>query len=106
MACFPIRIALLAIMIGFGPASVAFAQGAPPPPSFPPASDPAAVPDRNGNIWGGFSHEPNPGAVLRKEQDEGIAPSHQQTESLDRLLEEQEQELIRKAQHPMSLPPA
>ena len=104
MARFPIRVALLAIMVGFGPASVAFAQNA--AADTPSASDPAAIPDRNGNVWGGFAHEPNPGAVLRKEQDEGIAPSHQQTESLDRQLEEQEQELIRKAQQPATLPPA
>ncbi|HEY2134063.1 MAG TPA: hypothetical protein VGH36_14000 [Acetobacteraceae bacterium] len=105
MARFPIRVALLAIMVGFGQASVAFAQSA-PTPGTPSASDPAAVPDRNGNIWGGFAHEPNPSAVLRKEQDEGIAPSHHQTESIDRQLEEEEQQLIRKAQQPATLPPA
>jgi hypothetical protein len=38
----------------------------------------AAPPARDGNVWDGIAHEPNPGLVHDKERAAGVLPSQQQ----------------------------
>ncbi|HEX3348879.1 MAG TPA: hypothetical protein VHS58_12340 [Acetobacteraceae bacterium] len=42
---------------------------------------------RNGNVYDGTAHEPNPGVVHRAEKSAGIAPSQQTVQSDDQELQ-------------------
>jgi hypothetical protein len=53
------------------------------------------VPCRNGNIWGGFAHEPQPAVVEREEQKAGVALSPDASRRLDREVELRAQALLR-----------
>ena len=78
------RIALLA----------AFALGV--VPSFAVAQD--RVPTREGNIWGGFDHEPVPSQVQREEEAAGIRQSPGQQDKTTNDVERLYRELMRNQQ--------
>ena len=71
------RIALLAAALLAATSGVGFPQ--------------TTVPAREGNIWGGRDHEPQPGQVAHDEQAAGIAPSpkqeHATTQEVERLYQ-------------------
>jgi hypothetical protein len=53
--------------------------------------------DRNGNVWNGGNHEPNPAAVQNKEKVAGIAPSPTEQQRQNALVEGQARNLIDKS---------
>jgi hypothetical protein len=53
--------------------------------------------DRNGNVWNGKDHEPNPAAVQSKEKAAGIAPSPTEQQRQNALIEGQARNLINKS---------
>jgi hypothetical protein len=55
-----------------------------------------AVPLREGNIWGGVAHDPNPGVVDPEERAAGIAPSTQQSDAINAKLNHLYDKLLKK----------
>jgi hypothetical protein len=55
-----------------------------------------AVPLREGNIWGGVAHDPNPGVVDPEERAAGVAPSAQQSDAINSKLNHLYEKLLKK----------
>jgi hypothetical protein len=68
--------------------------GAAPPVSAQTQSN--AVPLREGNIWGGVAHDPNPGVVDPEERAAGVAPSAQQSEAINAKLNHLYEKLLKR----------
>jgi hypothetical protein len=52
------------------------------------------TPSREGNIWGGAVHDPNPKIVGPEERAAGVAPSPHQQEKIDKKEDRLYQELM------------
>jgi hypothetical protein len=54
----------------------------------------AEPPAREGNIWGGIDHEPNPAAVHQDEKAAGLLPSPQEQQRLNDEVERTARKLL------------
>jgi hypothetical protein len=70
------------------PAGAAVAREAPAP---------YETPARIGNIWGGFDHQPTESQVQSAERASGVAPSAQEQNREERIVQQLNQELLRSA---------
>ena len=70
------------------PAGAAVAREAPAP---------YETPARIGNIWGGFDHQPTKSQVQIAERARGVAPSAQEQNREERIVQQLNQELLRSA---------
>ncbi len=58
----------------------------------------AQAPARNGNVWNGRSHEPDPGLVQQNEQSAGVALSPGQRQQENAVVEQEAKKLLQRAQ--------
>jgi hypothetical protein len=67
--------------------------------AMPTRADPVV---RNGDIWDGRDHDPNPATVHQEERAAGILPSRQREEQLDEEVERTARELLDHPPDPMA----
>ncbi len=59
------------------------------------------VPTRNGNVYNGTAHEPNPSATTQQEQSTGVALSPQQQQQQTGTLEQLDKQIQQRAGMPL-----
>jgi hypothetical protein len=61
------------------------------------ATGPALAQSRNGNVWDGFAHQPNPSVVRDNEKAKGVLASPQEQTRRDDILDRLGRQLLERS---------